>query len=228
MSHISHCIVWQICDVALTVAQSELVRVCDVTHSYVWRDSSIFVTWLIHMCDMTHSYVWSASSICVTQPIHMCDLAHSYVWHDSFACVTWLIRMCDMTHSYACHDSFIFVTWLIHMCDLAHSDMGWLQWAGSLKSKVSFAKEPCKRDYILQKRPIIWRSLLVVATPYVTWLIHMYYSHVCVYVCQLTYPPVLPYMSPVVPCHICHRYGVATVSRIDEIIGLFCRISSLL
>jgi len=25
-----------------------------------------------------------------------------------------------------------------------------------------------------------------------------------------------------------HRYGVATVSRIDKIIGLFCRISSLL
>jgi len=30
---------------------------------------------------------------------------------------------------------------------------------------VSFAKEPCKRDYILQKRPIISRSLLIVATP---------------------------------------------------------------
>ena len=29
-----------------------------------------------------------------------------------------------------------------------------------------FAKEPCKRDYILQKRPIILSSLLVVATPW--------------------------------------------------------------
>jgi len=27
-------------------------------------------------------------------------------------------------------------------------------------------KEPYKRDYILQKRPIILRSLLIVATPY--------------------------------------------------------------
>jgi len=32
--------------------------------------------------------------------------------------------------------------------------------------QVSFAKEPYKRDYILQKRPTIWRSLLTVATPY--------------------------------------------------------------
>jgi len=36
---------------------------------------------------------------------------------------------------------------------------------GSLKLQVSFAKEPYTRDYILQKRPIVLRSLLIVATP---------------------------------------------------------------
>ena len=36
-----------------------------------------------------------------------------------------------------------------------------------LKIQVSFAKEPYKRDDILQKRPIIFRSLLIAATPYV-------------------------------------------------------------
>jgi len=36
----------------------------------------------------------------------------------------------------------------------------------SLKLLVSFAKEPYKRDDILQKRPVILRSLLIVATPY--------------------------------------------------------------
>ena len=44
--------------------------------------------------------------------------------------------------------------------------MGWLRLVGSLKLYVSFAKEPYKRDYILQKRPTILRSLLIVATPY--------------------------------------------------------------
>jgi len=43
--------------------------------------------------------------------------------------------------------------------------MGWLRLVGSFKLKVSFAKEPYKRDYILQKRPIILKSLLIVATP---------------------------------------------------------------
>ena len=35
------------------------------------------------------------------------------------------------------------------------SGMGWLRFVGSLKVSVSFAKEPLKRDYILQKRPNI-------------------------------------------------------------------------
>ena len=33
--------------------------------------------------------------------------------------------------------------------------VGWLRLIGSFKLQVSFAKEPCKRDYILQKRLII-------------------------------------------------------------------------
>ena len=47
---------------------------------------------------------------------------------------------------------------------IAH--MGWLRLVGSLKLQVAFAKEPYKRDDILQKRPVILRSLLLVATPY--------------------------------------------------------------
>jgi len=45
------------------------------------------------------------------------------------------------------------------------SNMGWLTLVGSLILWVSFAKEPYQRDYILQKRPMILRSLLIVATP---------------------------------------------------------------
>jgi len=55
-----------------------------------------------------------------------------------------------------------------------HTDMGWLRVVGSLKSKVSSAKEPYKRDDILQKRPMISRSLLIVATPYLTSDIRMH------------------------------------------------------
>jgi len=44
--------------------------------------------------------------------------------------------------------------------------MGWLRLVGSLKLEISTVKEPYKRDYMLQKRPVILRSLHIVATPY--------------------------------------------------------------
>ena len=106
------------------------IRMCDMTRSYVWRDSFIHVPCLIQGYDMDHLYGWHScvrhdsfirdSFICVTWLIHMCHVTYSYVWHDSFICVTWLIHMCDMTHSYVWHDSSTCVTWLIHMCDMTH------------------------------------------------------------------------------------------------------------
>ena len=66
---------------------------------------------------------------------------------------------------------------------------------------VSFAKEPYKKDDVPQKRPIILRSLLIVATPL---RIHLF----C---CQTQFTCVVSI------------YGVASVSRIDKIIGLFCK-----
>jgi len=49
--------------------------------------------------------------------------------------------------------------------DAEERGMGWLRLVGSFKLLVSFAKEPYKRNNILQKRPTILRSLLLEATP---------------------------------------------------------------
>jgi len=108
-----------------------LLRRCDMTRSYEWHDSFIWVTWLVHMCDMTRSYVWHDSFICVIWLVHMCDITphiftnttdsfftdttDSYVRHDVLISATWIIHMCAMTHSYVWRDSFTCVTWLIHI-----------------------------------------------------------------------------------------------------------------
>jgi len=52
-----------------------------------------------------------------------------------------------------------------HLERLLVGGMGWLELVGSIKLQVSFAKEPYKRDNILQKRPIIQSILLIVAAP---------------------------------------------------------------
>ena len=43
--------------------------------------------------------------------------------------------------------------------------MGWLRWVGSFKLQVSFAEHSLFYRALLQMRPVIWRSLLIVASP---------------------------------------------------------------
>ena len=65
--------------------------------------------------------------------------------------------------------------------------MGWLRLVGSLKSYVSFAKEPYTRDYILQKRLVIWRSLLIEGTQLTNWLAQLTQEKVFQGTCTRTY-----------------------------------------
>jgi len=61
----------------------------------------------------------------------------------------------------------MYVYWLnvINILNVVIIHMGWLRLVSSSKTQVSFAKEPYNRDDILRKRPIVLRSLLIVATP---------------------------------------------------------------
>ena len=57
--------------------------------------------------------------------------------------------------------------WAVHTQGLTHDTLvGQLRLVGSLKLQISFAKEPYKRDDTLQRRRMILRSLLIIATPY--------------------------------------------------------------
>ena len=104
-----------------------------MTHSYVWHDSFIFVTWnyLNFTTWLIHIW-WVPRSSCV----FICVTWLMYTWHDFFARAMidshakWQIRMW--------HDSFIrdmtpsYVTWLIHMwhdsliCDMTRLYGLWL------------------------------------------------------------------------------------------------------
>jgi len=72
---------------------------------------------------------------------------------------------------------------------------------GFVKVQVSFAKEPYNRDYILQKRPVILRSLLIVATPYQRIRVHMYWQHTATQCCNGVHE------SGGVRVHICQQHA---------------------
>jgi len=130
---------------------------------YVWIHVYIF------MCD----YICECENMCVfcicecackhTQVYTKCDASSicNYIYpHHIYEQYKLIIYI------YAHHTSTSLFLTLSHM-----RNMGWLRLVGSLKLWVAFAKEPYKRDYILQKRPISLRSLLIVATTY-----HIYIS----------------------------------------------------
>jgi len=81
--------------------------------------------------------------------------------------------------------------------------MGWLRLVGSLKLQVSLAGYSRFYRTLLQKRLIISRRILIVATPY-PWHESSIYAHI--------------YIDD-----SCHGYGVATISILLKIIGLFCK-----
>ena len=118
-----------------------------LTYHYLWDGSFIFVThilylWLLHV----YNNMRQTSCIYVTRV-----LAYHYLWHDSFAYVTHILFM-TFSRVQRC------VKTLLHL---------WL--VGSLRLWVSFAEYCLFYRALLQKRPIIYRSLLSVLTYHHLW-----------------------------------------------------------
>ena len=86
-------------------------------------------------------------------------------------CTCILIHTCVCMCVFICRYVFIHMYLYMYTCaNMCHhsTHMGRIWLVGPIKLYVSYAKEPYKRDDILQKRPIILSFLLTVATPYCT------------------------------------------------------------
>jgi len=82
--------------------------------------------------------------------MYICTYVHMYIYT--------YIHICTYVHIYI----YTYIQMVNGWGNSIHFwYMRWLRLVGSLKTEVSFAKEPYKRDYILQKRPIFRRSLLI-------------------------------------------------------------------
>ena len=102
----------------------------------------------LHLCVWVSWHAWVSW--------HVCAVTHSCVWYDS-------LGICVSSSSVRDKGTFLY-----------KSDTMGYEW--HISASVN-DKEPYKRDYILQKRPIILRSLLIVATPYEWHTQHLWVVH---------------------------------------------------
>ena len=127
------CLIWRIHmrnGMSLVVTHEHrmwLIHIAFILYSYCIHIAFIRVTLLVQMFEMTHSFAWHASFIYVvrgesmslaetserrTWLIHTAFILHSYVWHDSFKCLTWYIHVLNGMSLVGTRER---LTWLFHM-----------------------------------------------------------------------------------------------------------------
>jgi len=188
------------------------------SREYVGNDWCICETWLNRMWHMIHDRILKAileikmrrvKALRVTWLIYAWDMTHSYVGHDSESCFEGDFGGCDASHSKSMcdvivwRDSFIRGTWLFHSRDMTHA------WSHFEEGMLEEVIHHIGRDAFIRG----------------TWLIH-------------TWIKSRSYLEHEFNSHseedfrecdtlrlrpVNMSYGVATVSRIDKIIGLFCK-----
>jgi len=210
---------WSACASVPWLISHEKVRddMCAMTRFYVCYDSMICVPWLDDVWhDLTSAVTWW------------------YVCHDSIICVSWLDYMCVMTRWYVCHDSIIRVTRLNQMSTethlaprLAHTCV-WSFCENKTEAILRFkhceirvltiySRFSQRRDSKWKKTNLEIENFQVLFSVWNVWKT----IHVFILLCTCTVTHTYKKCSD-------HRYGVATCSRLHQITGLFCRVSSLL
>jgi len=130
-------------------------------HSYLWEIrvmSHVWMGYTTRMNELCHAYEWVMSHTCTSQVTHENESRYTYEEVMSHIWMSHVTYMNESCHTY---------DWVLQplLGNLSHG-MGWLRLVGSLKLQVSFAEYRLFYWALLQKRPIILRSLLIVATPY--------------------------------------------------------------
>jgi len=102
---------------------------------------------------------------CVTRKRVMSQSWMSHITQINESCPTKERVLSHVWMPHIAHERIISHTSMHYVTHMYESCMGWLALVGSLKLQASFAEYRLFHRALLQKRPIILRSLLFVATP---------------------------------------------------------------
>jgi len=120
--------------------------------------------------NLVYVYVWMYRCMHMFTSIHMYTVWHNWVIHE-----TWVIYMNAMTHSYLWNDLLIYTSTESLLCSSISYGVATI--SRLLKFIRLFAEYRLFNGALLQKGPIILKSLLIVATPYCPW--HLFAVSYC-------------------------------------------------
>jgi len=229
-----------------------LIHMCGLSQPYMWHDkywcvlhvSFMRMTLLIHVSDMKYWCVWhnSTSISRAGWPIHVCDMTHSYVWQGTFTCETWIIKQeqGNTTHLKVWSYIFKWVAGQIHI-------RGGFFCKRALQKRQYSAKETYNFIDPTDRSHPIWDMTHLTETGKHDTFIYVTCSFTCVagqiHRWDMTHLISYIYMwYDLIICvtwrtHMCamthpadagKHDTFATISRLLNIRGLFCRILSLL
>jgi len=129
---------------------------------------------MCHSCAKSCATSCAYSSLAIQLQLQVCHKLHvPFMCHSTSTSL--MCHSCAIHHQFHIpfmwHSTFESIADQFHVPFICHSTskscaMGWLRFIGSLKSSFSFAEYRLCYRALLHKRPMILRSLLHVATPY--------------------------------------------------------------
>jgi len=203
----------------------------DMTHIH---DFFVCVTCLIHMCDMfITSHIWTSHVTHLNKPSS--TSSHWYVWPHSFIYVTWPIQIYDTNSKHElkrCHGAEECLKLQVSFWKIApnHRTLLW-RMTCRLTTWRTRTQNRCSTWIILSySRSFSLSSSysLTISLSHTHTISSHSHSH-CLFLSRslfLSLP--FPLSLSHTPTRPLARYGVASISRLLKIMGLFCRISSLL
>jgi len=248
-SHIHATYVLHMSHIWIIVTHTHNIYVTRVTHMNHSHTACFVYThkWSNHMSHMNYNHVarvvCTHNSQCSYTHSHTTHMLHmSHIWiivikhvlythiNEVIICHTWIIIMTRILYTNILHNAHIhnhIHTHIQHVCYMCHAYE--LQLCRTYCTLTHYTTLMYTHRSLLQKSPIKEIQVHSHTTQYSC--THIHTSHMRVLTHIITH--IHTYKRHI--CYMCHAsalesystYGVATVSSIDKIIGLFCRISSL-